>query len=111
MLVRPSEELRLSEVADVNALLWLVGLALLLFQLVLLARVVVDLVGVLARPGARYEDSLRPVRRVVYQLTEPVLAPVRRVVKPVRMGGVMFDLSVMLVFVAAVVLRQLVLAA
>ncbi|MGH3789065.1 MAG: YggT family protein [Pseudonocardiaceae bacterium] len=94
-----------------GALLALVGFALLLFQLLLLGRIIVDLVGVLAKPGVRYEESLAPVRHVIYQLTEPVLAPVRRVVRPVQMGGVMFDLSVTAVFLAVVVLRQLTLVA
>jgi YggT family protein len=93
----------------VGPLLAFVGLALLLFQLLLIARVVVDLVGVLARPG--YEEGLGSARRVIYRLTEPVLAPVRRVVRPVRMGGVSFDLAVTLVFIAVVVLRQLVIVA
>jgi YggT family protein len=95
----------------VNALLALVGLVLVLFELVLIVRIVIDLVGSLARPGASYEGGLDPVRRVVYRLTEPVLAPVRRVVRPVRVGGVSFDIAVTLVFVAVIVLRQLVLVA
>jgi YggT family protein len=90
----------------VGALLTLIGLALLLFELLLIARIVVDLAGVLTKPG--YEERFGPVRRVIYRFTEPVLAPVRRVVRPVRMGGVSFDLAVTLVFVAVVVLRQLV---
>ena len=88
-----------------GALLALVGLVLLLFELLLIARIIVDLLGVLAKPS--YEESLGPVRRVVYRLTEPVIAPVRRVLPPVRMGGVYFDLAVTLVFVAVVILRQL----
>ncbi len=92
-----------------DALLALVGLVLVLFELLLIARIVVDLVGSLARSGARYEEGLSPVRRVVYRLTEPVLAPVRRVVRPVRVGGVSFDIAVTLVFVAVIVARQLVL--
>lgn len=91
-----------------GALLALVALALLLFELLLIARIVLDLVSVLARPGTGYDERLEPVRQVVYRLTEPVLAPVRRVVRPVRMGGVSFDLAVTLVFVTVVVLRQLV---
>lgn len=99
----------LVEVTRVGALLTLVGLVLLLFELLLIARIIIDLVGAFARPGARYQENLEPVRRVVYRLTEPVLAPVRRLIRPVRLGGVYFDLSVTLVFVAVVVLRQLVL--
>jgi YggT family protein len=98
------------EVTPVDALLALVGLVLVLFELLLIARIVVDLVGSLARPEARYE-GLGSVRRVIYRLTEPVLAPVRRVVRPVRMGGVSFDVALTLVFVAVIVLRQLVLVA
>lgn len=94
-----------------DAVLALIGLVLLLFELVLIARIVVDLVGALARPDARSETTLGSAQRVIYQLTEPVLAPVRRVVKPVRLGGVMLDLSVTVVFVAVVVLRQLVITA
>lgn len=90
-------------------LLTLIALALLLFQLLLIARIVLDLVGVLARPGLRDDVRLEPARRFVYRLTEPVIAPVRRVVRPVRLGGVWFDLAVTLVFVAVVVLRQLIL--
>jgi YggT family protein len=45
---------------------------------------------------------------VIYRVTEPVLAPVRRVVRPVRTGGVLLDLSVTLVFIAVVVLQQLI---
>lgn len=88
--------------------LGLVGLVLLLFELLLIARVVFDLVSNLAGPQARYAEALGPARRVIYRLTEPVLAPVRQVVRPVRLGGVLFDLSVTLVFIAVVVLRQLV---
>ncbi len=92
-------------------LLTLVALALLLFQLLLIVRIVIDLFGVLARPGLRDDVRLEPVRRVVYRLTEPVVAPVRRVVRPVRLGGVSLDLAVTLVFVAVIVLRQLILVA
>ena len=92
-------------------LLGLISLVLLLFELLLIARIVVDLVGALARPDVRYGEGLSSAQRVIYQLTEPVLAPVRRVVKPVRLGGVMFDLSVTLVFIVVVILRQLVMVA
>lgn len=39
------------------------------------------------------------------------VGPVRRVVRPVQLGGVSLDLAVTLVFVAVVVLRQLELVA
>jgi YggT family protein len=105
-----SQKLRPQEVMRVGPLLALIGLALLLFELVLIARILVDLVGVLARPRLRYDGRLEPARRLVYRLTEPVIAPVRRVVRPVQLGGVSFDIALTLVFIAVIVLRQLVLA-
>jgi YggT family protein len=45
--------------------------------------------------------------RAVHGLTEPVIAPVRRVLKPVRIGPVALDLAFTAVFVAVVVLRGL----
>jgi YggT family protein len=62
-----------------------------LYVVVLIARV---LLGWL--PGAA-DGPLAPVDRVLRLLTEPVLAPVRRVVPPVRMGGGGLDLSPLIV--------------
>ncbi len=83
----------------------LLGTLLLLVLLVLLARVVLDWVGVLA-PGAG--AGVVRARGVVHRLTEPVIAPVRRVVPPLRVGGVSIDLAFTLVVVAVIVLRAVV---
>jgi YggT family protein len=84
----------------------LLGTLLLLFQLVLLARVAVDWIAVLSsgpEPGWR-----RTARRVTHAATEPVVAPVRRVLPPIRAGSVGIDLAVVVVFLAAVLLRLVV---
>ena len=39
---------------------------------------------------------------------EGALTPARRVVRPIRIGGVLFDLLVTLVFIAVVMLQQLI---
>lgn len=80
----------------------LLGLVLVLFQLVLLARVIVDWVGVLSPGGG---TAMYQARRITHGITEPVIAPVRRVVKPVQLGGVSLDLAFIIVFVAVLVLR------
>jgi YggT family protein len=77
--------------------------ALLLFALLLVARMVLDWVGVLATGGGGMW-SIR-ARRVTYRLTEPVIAPVRRVLPPVRIGSVSIDLAFTAVFVATLILR------
>ena len=84
----------------------LLGLVLLLFEVVLIARVVVDWVGVLSH-GPEPEWR-RQTRRVTHTITEPVLAPVRRVLPPVRAGSVGFDLALPVVFIAVLLLRMLV---
>ncbi|MBN9098574.1 MULTISPECIES: YggT family protein [unclassified Pseudonocardia] len=84
----------------------LLGLLLLLFELVLIARVVVDWVGVLS-PGPEPEWRRRAVR-VTHAATEPVLAPVRRVLPPIRAGGIGIDLAFIVVFVLVLILRTLV---
>ena len=85
-----------------GALGTLLGFALTLYMLVLIARMVLDWVGMIA-------DSppwARRARGLAYSATEPVIGPVRRVVRPVRIGGISLDLAFTLVFIAVVVLRS-----
>ena len=46
------------------------------------------------------------VQRALYAVTEPVLAPLRAVLPPMRMGGMGLDLSPMLVMLVIIVLLQ-----
>jgi YggT family protein len=91
----------------VGALLGLVSLALLLFQLLLVARAILDWTVALAGPSAARSVRSR-LSAGVRALTEPVLAPVRRVIPPLRAGGVGIDLSFIVVFVAIVLIRALI---
>lgn len=84
----------------------LIGIVLVLFQIVLVARVVVDWVDVLG--SGRGGAALATARRVTHGVTEPVVGPVRRRVQPVRVGAVGLDLAVLLVFLAVLLLRVLV---
>jgi YggT family protein len=86
----------------------LLGTLLLIFQIVLVARMVVDWTAALStgpEPGWR-----RHARRVTHAATEPVLAPVRRVLPPLRVGSVGIDLAFLVVFLAVVLLRQVAVA-
>jgi YggT family protein len=84
----------------------LVATLLLVFQLILIVRVVLDWSTALAGPATTQSARGRAVA-VVRVLTEPVLAPVRRVVPPVRIGPVALDLAFIVVFLAVLLLRQL----
>ena len=81
----------------------LLGWVLSAFLVVMIARMVLDWAGVLA--GGPY--WLRRVRTVSHALTEPVIAPVRRRLRPVRAGGIGIDLAFTVVFLAALILRAI----
>jgi YggT family protein len=86
-------------------LLGILSLALLLVQLLLVARAVLDWTVALAGPTA--PGSLRSrLSAGVRAATEPILAPVRRVLPPLRVGGVAIDLAFIVVFVAVMLLRR-----
>ncbi|MFJ7212636.1 YggT family protein [Amycolatopsis sp. NPDC098790] len=89
-----------------GALGTLLGFVLTVYLLVLVARMVLDWVGMVA-------DSppwTRRARSLAYAATEPVIGPVRRVVRPVRIGGISLDLAFTLVFIGVIVLRGIVFA-
>lgn len=82
----------------------LLGLVLLLFLIVLVVRAVLDWTSVLASSG----QGLARAREITYRITEPVIAPVRRVLPPLQVGGVQIDLAFTVVLIATVILRSLV---
>jgi YggT family protein len=90
-----------------SVVLALVGLVLLLLQVLLIARAVVDWTAVLAGPSTRGSVRSR-LSAGVWAATEPILAPVRRVIPPLRIGGTAIDLSYVVVFLAIVLLRRLI---
>jgi YggT family protein len=84
----------------------LVSFLLLLLQLLLIARAILDWAVTLAGPGM--PGSFRSRLSVgVRAVTEPILAPVRRVLPPLRIGGVGIDLAFIVVFVAIIIIRAL----
>jgi YggT family protein len=56
----------------------------------------------------RYDSAAYRLNGVLARITEPVIAPVRRLVRPVGVGGVGLDLSfIIVVLVAQLVAAQL----
>jgi YggT family protein len=55
-------------------------------------------------------DRYHPVARFLRQITEPVLAPIRRIVPPVQAGGGFFDLSPMVALLLLWVLERILIA-
>ena len=73
----------------------------LLFWLLTAYMVVLALRAVLSWFPVRGGSFLASLNTLVFELTEPVLRPVRRVVPPVGM----FDTSFLVVFIAIIILR------
>ncbi len=85
----------------------IVSLVLLLVQVLLIARAVLDWAVVLAGPSA-YGSVRSRISAGVFAVTEPILAPVRRIVPPLRLGGASIDLAFIIVFLAIVIIRSLI---
>jgi len=81
----------------------LLGYVLTAFLLLLIARLVLDWAGVLAH-SPRW---LSRARALAHAGTEPVIAPVRRIVRPVRTGRLSIDLAFTVVFVLVLILRSI----
>ena len=79
-----------------NSLILVLYWALQVYQLILLARVLMTWIPNL--------DHNNPIARFLYQATEPILAPIRKAMP--QMGGI--DLSPLVVFLGISVLMQLV---
>jgi len=85
-------------------MLALIGYALNLFLLILFAYSILSWVTVAGR--LEYDSPVIKVQRVLGRICEPVLAPVRRIIPPVRVGGTGIDLSVLIVFLVVIVLTN-----
>jgi YggT family protein len=66
---------------------------LLIYQLVVIARIILEYIPV------SYDHPLARVRSAFRAVTEPVLAPLRRLIPTVRMGSVGLDLSPLILLV------------
>jgi YggT family protein len=69
----------------------LVCLAITLYYFVLFARIILSWVTMFSNPS----PALRPLVKVVYDLTEPIMGPMRRVIPPI--GGL--DISPIFIFI------------
>ena len=91
-------------------LFWsVVAFVLYLYLLLILARIVIDVTRQFAR-------SWRPVGvtavglELVYASTDPPVKLLRRLIPPVRLGSLSLDLSIMILWIAILVLRMLALS-
>jgi len=75
-----------------------------IYYIILFARIILSWFMM----GAGGNSTLNSIYRVVYGLTEPVLAPIRKVLPMIRMGMGYLDLSPIVLLILLRVLQQII---
>lgn len=82
-------------------------LVLYVYFLILIGRLVLDWIQVFARQW-RPRGVILVVAEAIYTVTDPPLKAIRKVVKPIRLGGVAIDVAFLLLILAVSVLLSIV---
>ena len=78
----------------IQGLLWFIAI----FRLVLFVRIIIDLIRTM-NPNFRPKGIFLVLIEICYTLTDWVIRPLSRLIKPVRIGGGYLDLSILAIFV------------
>ncbi|MEO6703520.1 MAG: YggT family protein [Jatrophihabitantaceae bacterium] len=84
-----------------------IGLALLVFYLLVIARLIVETTRSFARSW-RPAGAAAIGLEMVYVVTDPPMKLLRRLIPPLRVGGVSFDMSVIVLLIMIWILRVIV---
>ncbi|WP_448071711.1 YggT family protein [Georgenia yuyongxinii] len=87
-----------------NTIFAIIAFLLLLYMLVLIARLVFDWIQVFARTW-RPTGFVLVIANGVYALTDPPLRALRRLIPPLRLGQISIDLGFLVLFLAVSILR------
>lgn len=90
----------MSQIASI--LIWIIDI----FRVVLLARIILDWVRAL-NPAFSPKGLFLILAELTYTLTDWVIKPLSKIIKPIRLGGGYVDLSIMVLFVLLIVLDNL----
>lgn len=74
--------------------------------LVVLGRFAVDMIQSFAR-GWRPQGASLVLASSIYAVTDPILNPLRRLIPPLRLGGIALDLSSMILIFGLVILESI----
>ena len=78
--------------------------AVIIFRYLLLARIVVEMIASFSR-GWNPKGFVAVVLEWLFIVTDPPVKALRKVIKPVRLGQVSLDLSVLVIFVGLIILE------
>ena len=88
-----------------SILLTVLSSLLQLFVFVLIARVVLEMVQSFSRDW-RPSGFVLVLAEIVYTITDPPLRFLRRFIKPVRLGSIALDLSVLVLFFGIIIIQS-----
>lgn len=74
--------------------------------LIVLGRFAVDMIQSFAR-GWRPQGASLVLASSIYAVTDPILNPLRRLIPPLRLGGIALDLSSMILIFGLVILESI----
>ena len=80
-----------------------------LYWLVLIGRLILDFVQIFARSW-QPRGPLLIIAEAIYTVTDPPLRLLRRIIPPLRLGGVQFDLAFLILIIAVQILINIALA-
>lgn len=83
------------------------GLLLSIYFYILIGRLIFEWIQVFARDW-RPTGPILVVAEVIYSLTDPPLKAIRRVIPPLRLGGVAIDLAFLVLILLVSILRVIV---
>jgi YggT family protein len=81
-------------------------LAVFIFLVLLIGRFILELVQSFARDW-RPRGAILVVAELIYTVTDPPLRLLRRLIPPLRLGGISLDLGMFLLFILTVVVLSL----
>ncbi|GAB3606666.1 YggT family protein [Conyzicola nivalis] len=91
----------------VSVIATIIYVALNIFVVVMWARFVLDLVAMLARDW-RPRGFVLVLAELAYTITDPPVKAVRKIVPPLRAGGIQIDFSWSIVLIATIILSYIV---
>ena len=90
----------MSQIAQV--LSWIIDV----FRIVLLARIILDWLRA-ANPRFRPKGTFLVIAETAYLLTDWIVKPLSRLIKPIRLGSGYLDISILVLFIALALLDVL----
>lgn len=90
--------------------LYAIALALRIYSYILFARIIIEMIRSFSRQWAP-SRGFAVIAEPIFQLTDVAVKPLRRLIPPLRMGGVALDVSILVLFFGLAILTSILMGA